>query len=265
MKVWKLRPSYNGYIEYEPETLGQFDFVAEKFRGNSIKKEWESFPLIVISKGKLSDCPPALPIKALVFSERAVTKLNLLDIDKIECLPVIMPNEENYFAINVINVLDCLDGDKCKVSRFDEGEIMSYRKFVFKEKEVSNQFIFKIVEHESKRVESDIFVTDQFRDIVLQSGLKGFEFIEVWDSEEKEEPKLELPYSESDPTYTFDETNALLDAGKTVASDKWAMRLNKDGMIEIAERKPDGSYFWMDLMYFPPIFIELEWRVVNID
>ena len=47
---------------------------------------------------------------------------------------------------------------------------------------VKNQTIFKVYLNEIVHTPS-VFVSDEFRNTVLESDLKGFEFITVWDSE----------------------------------------------------------------------------------
>ena len=45
---------------------------------------------------------------------------------------------------------------------------------------VQNQHISKI----ANQLHATVFVSDAFRNRVIESGLVGFEFVELWDSEE---------------------------------------------------------------------------------
>ncbi len=47
---------------------------------------------------------------------------------------------------------------------------------------VKKQTIFKVYLNETLHIPS-VFVSDELRNAILESDLKGFEFVEVWDSE----------------------------------------------------------------------------------
>ncbi|WP_338012061.1 imm11 family protein [Brevibacillus laterosporus] len=52
-------------------------------------------------------------------------------------------------------------------------------KFSFLEEKISGQHIFKLPEMPKNHV----FVSDKFRNLVIDNGIIGWEFIEEWDSE----------------------------------------------------------------------------------
>ncbi|WP_407712621.1 imm11 family protein [Clostridium botulinum] len=86
----------------------------------------------------------------------------------------------DYSVINVTNVKDCVDYEKAEVKRFKGSDkIFRFIKYAFKPESIKNEHIFKVCEYSKIFV----FVSDEFKNLVESSGLKGFLFIEVWDSE----------------------------------------------------------------------------------
>ncbi|WP_407712696.1 imm11 family protein [Clostridium sporogenes] len=81
---------------------------------------------------------------------------------------------------NVTNVKDCVDYEKAGVKRFKESDkILRFIKYAFKPESIKNEHIFKISEYSNVSV----LVSNEFKNLVESSGLKGFLFIEVWDFE----------------------------------------------------------------------------------
>lgn len=113
------------------------------------------------------------------FDKMALEAVNDLIKDSVEILPLLCADGE-FYAINVIKVLDCIDYDKAKFERFSDGKrIMMFIKYAFIESKVRGKHIFKIID-ETKR---NPFVSDEFRQRVIDSNLKGFKFELAWDSE----------------------------------------------------------------------------------
>ena len=96
--------------------------------------------------------------------------------DEIEVLPY-LHSKDTYFAINVLNVINCLDRSKA-VLDIDEkyNKIKNISKYAFHKNKIEHERIFKILE----KIFSEIFVTDIFKDKVEQAGLTGFRFAEIW-------------------------------------------------------------------------------------
>ncbi|MGB8454765.1 MAG: DUF1629 domain-containing protein [Anaerocolumna sp.] len=114
-----------------------------------------------------------------IFSLKAVECLKEVLGKNIEILPVYI-DEQEFYLINALEVLDCLDHEKSEIKYFTGTErIMSIKKHVFIEQKLKGKNIFRIKEQEK----AGPFVTDKFKEAVEKSGLEGFEFREVWDSE----------------------------------------------------------------------------------
>lgn len=128
----------------------------------------------------------------------------------------------------------------------------------FEKNKVINYHIFKIPEQPTIRV----FVSDVFRQRISEAKLKGFNFIEVWDSEEKDKETKEIPLIVGHIPYV-DATKLVLN-GKAIASGKWKVQKDKTGNILIGELLDDGKYHWIDPVYYPPIFHDMLWLEVEL-
>lgn len=172
---------------YEHLTLADADNekwieFGNKFEGKSLKDNWIPLKLKLIEHGgklKKGDMPylsPGVPI----LSIKAINALNEYLVKNTEILPIDF-SDADYKLINVINLLDGIDYKKSVVEYYsDKKRIMAFDKYSFILEKVENQHIFKILE----QPRADVFVSDEFRNKVIESDLKGFKFVEVWDSKE---------------------------------------------------------------------------------
>lgn len=89
---------------------------------------------------------------------------------------------EVYYIINVLNAIDAVDYEKAILKKLRSGLVIDFKKYAFLSNMVKNQTIFKVYLNEILHI-SSVFVSDELRNAILESDLKGFEFVEVWDSE----------------------------------------------------------------------------------
>ena len=88
-------------------------------------------------------------------------------------------SEGEFYAINVVEVLNGIDYDKAQFKTFRDGKrIMRFERYEFVKSEVDKKHIFKIVDEPLRKP----FVSDELRQRVIDSKLKGFKFELVWDS-----------------------------------------------------------------------------------
>lgn len=124
-----------------------------------------------------------LVLSVPIISEKARIVLEPLIANQVEILPLLHPKDK-YFAINVINVIDCIDGSKAKFKLNERETVGSYQQYAFFPNSVKDQHIFLTRYHDRAILNSLIyFVSDDFRNAVLDNGLEGFIFTEAWDSE----------------------------------------------------------------------------------
>lgn len=261
MKIWKLHRQFEKYEILKFSNEKDSDFFHQNFKGVPIKESWEQILVEIYQGGEESDFPDGL-LSPPIFSERTVQKLGeFLDGNDVELLPLHTIKNKKYYAVNVLKVLDCIDGDRSEVKRFRSGEIMKYKKYAFKEDQVKGQDIFKLVDHEEKKIFStQIFVSDRFRDKVKESGLTGFDFIKVWDSNEYDMNPEQNGLTFSGEDYTFEEALAQLEQNNEIFySEKWAIRYGEDREFEVGQFQGDGNYSWVTPVYTPPIFLGMKW------
>ncbi|KRE56804.1 imm11 family protein [Paenibacillus sp. Soil750] len=173
MRVWKLGYDSNNYEGFRIAD-GDWTELIEKFKGIPLLHEWEPIKLEVYEEAPRSDSPSFIGC-APVLSASAVHQLQPLINDFVEVLPTKFDREE-YFIINVLSVLNCIDYDASKIVRYRSGRIMRFEKYEFISETVNRYHIFKIVDIPTQAV----FVSDDFREAVQTSQLRGFTFEEVW-------------------------------------------------------------------------------------
>ncbi|MCM0759876.1 hypothetical protein M7775_15055 [Sporomusa sphaeroides DSM 2875] len=176
MRIWHLDADVNNFDNLT--TLKQKDWETLRFDGRKLFETWKPLAVRVIEDRKISDTP-GLSSGAPVLSPRAISVLQELVGDTVEVLPLICSSGE-YYVINVLDVVDCIDYEKAEFKRYEHsGRIMRFIKYAFKSECIKGKHIFKIVDEPVRRP----FVSDEFRNKVIESGLEGFEFELVWDSE----------------------------------------------------------------------------------
>lgn len=185
MKIWQLYFEVDKYDNLIPVKEFTADEI-QAFDGRRIQNPWK--PILVKrmepeKKLELGDAPGfVLP----VFSKRALAVLDPLIKNSVEKLELRFAEAE-YYAINVISVLDVIDYDKSKYITYRDGKrIMTFQKYVFREcEQLKDVNIFKIVDEPRRRA----FVSDEFKKAVERNGLLGFKFKLVWDSTQKVDDK----------------------------------------------------------------------------
>ncbi|WP_296685729.1 imm11 family protein [Treponema sp. UBA3813] len=96
---------------------------------------------------------------------------NLVEIFPLECGKL-----GQYYFMNVINVLDCLDEEKSKLEFFDDGRIFKIINYEFKHTLTDFETrIFKI----QKKERGEIYVNEETKNLIETAGLKGFVFEKV--------------------------------------------------------------------------------------
>lgn len=90
---------------------------------------------------------------------------------------------QKLYVLNVTSVIDCLDHENSKLKRFpSSGRIMRVEEYAFNREVLENAFIFKIPEE----IHAHPYVTEKFKRLMEQNGIKGFKFVPVWRDEECE-------------------------------------------------------------------------------
>lgn len=177
MKIWHLDFEVDEYDSLE--TVKEFDLdERQSYDGRSKLEGWKPIAVKKMAGRELSNVP-GYSSYIPVFDRAAMEIVEDLIKENCEVLPLICADGE-FYIINVTTVLDAIDYSKSKFKRFStSNRIMRFIKYEFIKEKVEGQHIFKIIDEPLRRP----FVSDEFRQRVLESNLKGFKFELVWDSE----------------------------------------------------------------------------------
>lgn len=262
MKVWKLESDIRSItmalINYE-EDRPKLTTALE----GSFVSDWQPIKMQVTKKGIKTDLPYYFP-GILLFSLNSINILNECIRDYVQYLQI--ENMKEFMLVNVINVIDCVDYSRSVSNKNRTGGFGGFRKISFIKEKLEKQFIFKIKEH----VKTDIYVTDLFRDLVIASDLKGFNFIEIWDSEITEDMeeskqvnfnnKLREIEEKKGVEYNWSDVVDLVITGKSMASGTWKIKKDEDGVIFLGRLTEDLTYLWLEPIFYPPILFDLKWH-----
>lgn len=152
--------------------------LLKTFNGEEKKDEWTPISVRKMYGDREFSNTPGLAPHIPVFDTKAVSELSCILKNEVEILPLHFENG-TFYAINVIDVLDCIDYKKSDYKTFRDGKrIMRFTKYSFIESIIKKHNIFKIKDEPLKRP----FVSDEFKNIVQSSGLIGFKFELAWES-----------------------------------------------------------------------------------
>lgn len=152
-----------------------FPVSGQFHRGQSIASSWQPAAMEVnTSGGPLSDFPmDTVPPK---LSKRAWDVLRPLIGKAVEALPVATPFG-TYFALNVLDVIDCLDYPRSEFTYYPAsmgGEMHRIIKYHLKSSLIRDKPIFKIPEEMTK-----VIVSEEFKELVVGASLEGLDFSHV--------------------------------------------------------------------------------------
>jgi len=142
--------------------------ILDRFTGSKLAATWKRIPLLMdTSVGRVGDFP-SLRGPVPVFSQRAWNALQPLIEKSVEALPV-KCGTHDYYLINVIDVVDCLDHARSHIKRFSSGRIMLVESYCFRDSCLTTQVIWKLPETASL----EVLVSESFRRAVEKSQLQG--------------------------------------------------------------------------------------------
>ena len=169
--VYRLRPIYDKYeciVLNNPET----DYsILYRFNGKPIDN-WTNIEVVIegkkkLKKGDFLDLSTHIP----VFNKNAISCMREILSPYGQILPLNCRGGD-FFAYNVTTVIDGLNEEKSEIIRFPSGKIMNITKYIVNRDKLSGQCIFKIKQAELM----DVFVTQDFVEIVKKYKLSGFDF-----------------------------------------------------------------------------------------
>jgi hypothetical protein len=149
------------------------ELVGHRFEGN-----WSPLRMEVLPTGPRGDFP-YLASHVPVVSPLAWAALRPEIAETVQPLPLDVQGEE-YQALNVLDVLDCLDPERAELRTLDDGSVVGVRRWALREDVVEGHDIFK-ARHAELQV---ALVSERFREWVEDAGLRGARFDPVSDAAE---------------------------------------------------------------------------------
>jgi len=118
-----------------------------------------------------------------------------------------------------------------------------------------------------------VYVTQPFIDFIEKHKIKGFDFVEIWDSEytvEKEQEQKLLYQkriteinNQLDEKLDWEAIAPLLNQGRAFISDVYKIQYNSKGELVLGNLQLDLTYNWMIPIYLPPIILDYKWCEVE--
>lgn len=180
MRIWHLKFEVDKYDNLIPCVTFSVE-QKQAFDGRSLINNWTPIRMKRMEPEKGLELGDAPGFSFPVFSNRALECLFPLIGNNIEVLPLDF-EENEYWGINIVTVLDAIDYEKSIYKTFRDGKrIMCFNRYSFLPKVVENVPIFKIIDEKTYFA----FVSDEFKKVVEDNKLSGFRFELVWDSEQE--------------------------------------------------------------------------------
>jgi hypothetical protein len=116
---------------------------------------------------------------AIVLNARAVRVLSPLMGDAVELLPL-QCEEGEFWLLNVLQVLDCLDRERTVFTYWPDGDVKGASKIFFQAGCLEDRHIFRLPIHNYSRV----YVSQAFKDLVDEHDLRGLRFeLAQWETQ----------------------------------------------------------------------------------
>jgi hypothetical protein len=255
MKIWRLNATSENHINFINRENDKKAYFPNGFFDCPITK-WGDVEISFRNK-KMFDSIDFGPEKP-AFSKRAVEILLPLIEDKVQILPLKHPLFE-CFVLNVTNIIDVIDYERSTCSRLPSGRIVRVIDYKFKADKVASVDIFK-----DPYFTTNVYVSDCFRQTVIDNKLTGFKFTELWNSETTFEEEISEPIEWQDSINTelisFSEAIKLAETtGQIFRSGKWRLKFNENRKLEIGEVDKKGQVHYLVLAVIPQILLIQKW------
>lgn len=178
VNIYTVDVSVAGCATYQFDSYDEIDYwdeyLAYYFKGNPLPKDW-NMPRYELGA-------PEKPLYDFVHgesaapfvSERAKKVLEPLVGNAVQFWPIGRIKDSDFYILNVIRILDCLDVDQSKISYASDvpGKVLGVQKAIFDFTKVPRDaVIFKISQYPRP-----IYVTDAFVDCIRKNRLTGVGF-----------------------------------------------------------------------------------------
>jgi hypothetical protein len=147
----------------------EIEYFQTHFIGEPMAAGWKPPAVLVKTKKPARDFIAWL-LTAPVVSERAKTCLQNMIGPRAEFLPLIELRGKQFYAMNVLNVVDCLDRTQSEITYWppDSNRVSNVWRWIFDYNRIAGDpVIFKVPE------DGGVFVTQVFADELAKHGLTG--------------------------------------------------------------------------------------------
>lgn len=179
MNVYIARADADQYQALRAVREADLDRLLDGFKGVPMADVWTPIPVEtrVVEAPDAARTPSDFPSFGArpAFSAHAIEELADLLEGRGELLPLLSSDGE-YYAFNVLRLVDALDEDGSTIERFDDGRIMHIDNYEFFADRLAGETIFKL----APAPDAYEFVTDVFVDRVRERKLTGFLFQNIW-------------------------------------------------------------------------------------
>lgn len=170
MRIYHFYPDGEKAVSLVPADL---DYFEEHFVGKRMTSTWKPPTFEVLRKSRpLRDFISWFG-SAMILTSKAKSAIEQLITPHVEFLPFVELKGHKLYAVNVIEVLDCLNRKASHVtfSSDDSTRVIHIEKFAFIPQRLKKVPIFKVPERPQA-----IFVSEEFAQVVVKAKLKGAGF-----------------------------------------------------------------------------------------
>ena len=185
MRIYDLSPIDDALL-FSADVQHQLTVLRPLGRGQSYEGHWVPLPVWPLKKPRKRRTEPLCDLSSVA----AMSSLPVLSARARQCFePILEPyaqwlplafDDEPRWLLNSLRVIEALDEPRSQITRFDDGRVSGIETYAFVESQVADEWLFKVATFPYL-----VLVTDRFRDLVMRSGLTGFHFQPVWDSEHR--------------------------------------------------------------------------------
>ncbi|MDC0831969.1 hypothetical protein CKA32_001752 [Geitlerinema sp. FC II] len=156
----------------DEDLLGILHLLGYPASSKNPQQEWNPVR-VKIKPGQKSGHFPGFIGFHLIFNEKSVKILYPLIEGYVKLFPLVYDSGDRYFAIGVLEVVDCLNYSLAQIQRSSAGRVIRVKKYAFYEERIGDRPIFRLPE------ENVALVSDRFKECVEQHQLEGLIFQKV--------------------------------------------------------------------------------------
>ena len=190
MKVYQVNYDVDNYQSFMHNCSDEDLVTVFSFDGIPKNKEWKQPEGLYISNPMNEKGDFYHLGGQIALNQKAFLVLKPVLEACCELLPFTFEGD-NYYAMNVLNVIDCYDYEKGEYDYMEEGStkkenIWGVQKYAFNPQNFNDKSIFKDDIFKSRIFTYEGFLSDpekEFKYLYEKNGLKGLRFRLLWDSE----------------------------------------------------------------------------------